>query len=80
MSTSWNQKGPVNQAITVRMSQAPHHTRDTGQLRTNWEKTKHPDRLALWASSTLCFASFFRSGELLPLSVSCPISTLMGVL
>ena len=38
------------------------------QLHTHWEETEHPDRLALWATSTLCFAGFFCLGELLPSS------------
>ena len=35
------------------------------QLHTFWESTGHPDRPALWAVAALCFAGFFRSGELL---------------
>ena len=38
------------------------------RLRTHWEATKHKERLGLWAVSALCFAGFFRLGELLPSS------------
>ena len=52
------------------------------QLRTHWQQSQHPDRLVLWAVSTLCFAGFFRSGELLPasekLSDSPPTAVLWG--
>ena len=41
-------------------------------LRSHWEATKHPDRLVLWAAASLCFAGFFRLGELLPTSNSHP--------
>ena len=34
-------------------------------LRGHWESTQHPEKLVLWAAATLCFAGFFRSGELL---------------
>ena len=40
------------------------------QIRMQWEEEKHPDRFALWAGATLCFAGFFRSGELFPPSVN----------
>ena len=39
------------------------------QIRTQWEEDKHLDRFELWAGTTLCFAGFFHSGELFPLSV-----------
>ena len=42
------------------------------KLRAHWEEASHPDKLALWAASTLCFAEFFRLGELLPSSESQP--------
>ena len=38
------------------------------KLHTYWEEASHPDKLALWAASALCFAGFFRLGELLPSS------------
>ena len=38
------------------------------RLRTHWEATKHKERLGLWGVSALCFAGFFRLGELLPSS------------
>ena len=38
------------------------------RLRTHWEATKRKERLGLWAVSALCFAGFFRLGELLPSS------------
>ena len=36
------------------------------KLREQWERGKNSERLALWAVSALCFAGFFRLGELLP--------------
>ena len=36
------------------------------RLRLLWEETKHTDRLSLWAAASLCFAGFFRAGELFP--------------
>ena len=36
------------------------------RLREQWERGQNPERLALWAVSALCFAGFFRLGELLP--------------
>ena len=43
-------------------------------LRQHWEASKHPNRFTLWAAASLCFAGFFRSGELLetPGSQGCP--------
>ena len=38
------------------------------RLRAHWEATQHKERLVLWAVSALCFAGFFRLGELLPSS------------
>ena len=38
------------------------------KLRDHWQATEHRNKLCLWAVSTLCFAGFFRLGELLPLS------------
>ena len=40
------------------------------RLRDQWEQRKHPERLVLWAVSALCFAGFFRLGELLPVTDS----------
>ena len=40
------------------------------KLRDHWQATEHPNKLCLWAVSALCFAGFFRLGELLPLSDS----------
>ena len=34
-------------------------------LRGHWESSQHPEKVLLWAVATLCFAGFFRSGELL---------------
>ena len=34
-------------------------------LRAHWESSQHPEKVLLWAVATLCFAGFFRSGELL---------------
>ena len=39
------------------------------RLREHWQSTEHPNKLCLWAVSTLCFAGFFRLGELLPSSI-----------
>ena len=36
------------------------------RLRIHREATKHKERLGLWAVAALCFAGFFRLGELLP--------------
>ena len=36
------------------------------QLRAHWQGSQHPDRLVVWAAAPLCFAEFFRLGELLP--------------
>ena len=36
-------------------------------LYTHWEGTKHPNRLVLWAASTLCFTALFCLGKLLTL-------------
>lgn len=47
------------------MCEASYHPTVLHQLRIYWDTSKHPDRLALWAAATLCFAGFFRSGELL---------------
>lgn len=49
------------------------------QLRSHWQASKHPDRLGLWAVSTLCFAGFFRLGELLPASDTLPSGLPTGV-
>ena len=38
------------------------------KLCAHWEEARHPDKLVLWAMSTLCFAGFLRLGELLPSS------------
>lgn len=40
------------------------------KLRTHWDTTENPAKLTLWAVATLCFAGFFRLGELLPTSES----------
>ena len=40
------------------------------KLRAHWDTTGHPTKLTLWGVSTLCFAGFFRLGELLPTSAS----------
>ena len=39
------------------------------RLREHWQTTEHPNKLCLWAVATLCFAGFFRLGELLPSSI-----------
>ena len=45
------------------------------RLRVLWEKTQHTERILLWAVAALCFAGFFRAGELLPSSAaSAPMS------
>ena len=49
------------------------------QLRAHWQGSQHPDRLVLWAASTLCFAGFFRLGELLPASETPSTSPLATV-
>ena len=39
------------------------------RLREHWQTTEHPNKLCLRAVATLCFAGFFRLGELLPSSI-----------
>ena len=38
------------------------------QLRQYWDETEHKHKILLWAVASLCFAGFFRLGELLPAS------------
>lgn len=42
------------------------------QLRSYWTRTKHAQRIVLWAAASLCFAGFFRAGELLPTNSTGP--------
>ena len=46
----------------VRLPITPHLLR---LLHSHWFETGHPDKLVLWAVASLCFAGFFRLGELL---------------
>ena len=46
----------------VRLPITPHLL---SLLHSHWESTVHPERQVLWAVAVLCFAGFFRLGELL---------------
>ena len=69
----------ANKRTATTCIRLPMTPANLNKLRTHWEGTEHPERLALWAASTPCFAGFFRSGKLLPITEALPSTTPTGI-